>query len=87
MSGQSTVRQTGPDGSAGSAGQFELLREAEACAVALPHGPEGTGIRALLVAFRFKFAPEMLLDVALVKAILDRPEAARVSRFSAAGAA
>lgn len=59
-------------------------------AAALPHGaerPEETEIRALLAAFRFKFIPEMLLDVALVKAILDGPEAARDSRFSAAGAA
>lgn len=40
-------------------------------------------IRALLAAFRFKFIPEMLIDVALIKAMLDGPQAATSSRFSA----
>ena len=41
-------------------------------------------VAALLAAFRFKFIPEMLIDVVLVKAMLDGPSQAPVSRFSAA---
>jgi hypothetical protein len=41
-------------------------------------------ISAIISAFRLKFIPEMLLDVALVKTLLDGREAARASRFSAA---
>ncbi len=37
----------------------------------------------ILAAFRLKFIPEMLIDVALIKGLMDGPEAARVSRFSA----
>lgn len=39
-------------------------------------------IAAIVAAFRLKFIPEMLLDVALIKALLDGPEAARGSPFS-----
>jgi hypothetical protein len=42
-------------------------------------------VRAILAAFRLKFIPEMLLDVALVKAMLDGPEEASSSRFSGTG--
>lgn len=42
-------------------------------------------IRSILTAFQHKFIPEMLLDVALIKALLDGPEATTSSRFSAAG--
>ncbi|GAB3538041.1 hypothetical protein GCM10027443_32150 [Pontibacter brevis] len=41
-------------------------------------------VRAILAAFRLKFIPEMLLDAALIKAMLDGPEQASSSRFSVA---
>lgn len=41
-------------------------------------------VRAILAGFRTRFIPEMLVDAALIKAILDGPAAARTSRFSAA---
>lgn len=41
-------------------------------------------VGAILTAFRYKFIPEMLIDVALIKALLDGPEEAYTSRFSAA---
>lgn len=41
-------------------------------------------VSAILAAFRMRFIPEMLLDVALVKSLLDGADAARRSRFSAA---
>lgn len=37
----------------------------------------------MLAAFRLNFIPEMLIDVAMVKSLLDGSEAARTSRFSA----
>lgn len=40
--------------------------------------------RAILAAFRLKFIPEMLLDAALIKAMLDGVEEATSSRFSVA---
>lgn len=40
-------------------------------------------VAALLDAFRLKFIPEMLIDVVLVKAMLDGPDEAGLSRFSA----
>lgn len=46
---------------------------------------QGEEIRRILTAFQHKFIPEMLLDVALLKAMLDGEEAAAFSRFSAAG--
>lgn len=42
-------------------------------------------IKGILITFQHKFIPEMLLDVALIKALLDGPEATTSSRFSAAG--
>jgi hypothetical protein len=39
-------------------------------------------IRDLLAAFRLKFIPEMLLDVTLIKALVDGPAQARISRFT-----
>jgi hypothetical protein len=45
---------------------------------------QSTEIRSVLAAFRLKFIPEMLIDVAMIEALLDGPEAARSSRFSAA---
>lgn len=39
-------------------------------------------LRAILTVFRFRLNPDMLLDVSLIKALLDSPEAARSSRFS-----
>lgn len=41
-------------------------------------------IHTILALFRFKLIPDLLLDVALIEAMLDGPEAARRSRFSAA---
>lgn len=41
-------------------------------------------VRAILAAFRFKFIPEMLLDSALIKTMLDGAEEATSSRFSVA---
>lgn len=42
-------------------------------------------IHAVLAVFRFKLIPDLLMDVALIKAMLDGRDAARRSRFSAAG--
>lgn len=42
-------------------------------------------LRAILAVFRFRLNADMLLDVSLIKALLDGPEAARFSRFSFAG--
>lgn len=39
-------------------------------------------LRAILAVFRFRVIPDTFLEVALIKAMLDGPEAARVSRFS-----
>ncbi|MDP9455462.1 MAG: hypothetical protein CYG60_19215 [Actinobacteria bacterium] len=39
-------------------------------------------LRAILAVFRFRLNPDTLLDVSLIKALLDGPEAARSSRFS-----
>ena len=49
------------------------------------HEAQRDEVRALLAAFRNKFIPEMLLDVALIKALIDGPASARASRFSVAG--
>ena len=40
-------------------------------------------IQAILAAFRFKFIPEMLIDVSLIKAMLDGTDEATSSPFSA----
>ena len=48
------------------------------------HEAQRDEVRALLAAFRSKFIPEMLLDVALIKALIDGPASARASRFSVA---
>jgi hypothetical protein len=46
-------------------------------------GEEQIGeLRAILAVFRFRLNADMLLDVSLIKALLDGPEAARSSRFS-----
>ncbi|CAA9441421.1 MAG: hypothetical protein AVDCRST_MAG80-1368 [uncultured Rubrobacteraceae bacterium] len=42
-------------------------------------------LRAILAVFRFRIIVDTLLDVSLIKALLDGPEAARSSRFSFAG--
>lgn len=42
-------------------------------------------VKSILTAFRLKYIPEMLLDVALVKVLLDGEEAAKHSKFSMAG--
>ena len=39
-------------------------------------------LRAILAVFRFRLNPDTLLDVSLIKSLLDGPEAARSSRFS-----
>ncbi len=39
-------------------------------------------LRAILSVFRFRLNSDMLVDVSLIKALLDGPEAARSSRFS-----
>ena len=39
-------------------------------------------VRAILAVFRFRVISDMFLDVSLIKAMLDGPEAARSSRFS-----
>jgi hypothetical protein len=39
-------------------------------------------IRAVLALFRFRIIPDTFLEVPLVKAFLDGPQAARSSRFS-----
>ena len=42
-------------------------------------------LRAILAVFHFRLNADMLLDVSLIKALLDGPEAARSSRFSFTG--
>lgn len=70
-----------------------LVERARAGVRSLPGGGAGKAdldrigtndIRAILAAFRFKFIPEMLIDVTLIKAMLDGPEVATSSRFSSA---
>ena len=39
-------------------------------------------LRAILAMFRFRVIPDTFLEVAVIKAMLDGPEAARISRFS-----
>lgn len=41
-------------------------------------------INAILAVFRFKLIPDLLLDVAMVEAMLDGPEEAQSSGFSVA---
>ncbi len=74
----------------------DLIARATALAEALPplaleggpfDGEQGDDVRALLAAFRRKFIPEMLIDAVAIKAMLDGPESATVSRFSVAGGA
>lgn len=72
----------------------ELLEEARNVALELPlptaeearrHGvseEEIDDIRAVLALFRFRIISDTFLEVPLVKAFLDGPEAARHSRFS-----
>lgn len=74
----------------------DLIARATALADTLPplalggdriDGEQGDDIRALLAAFRRKFIPEMLIDGVAIKAMLDGPQSATVSRFSVAGEA
>lgn len=44
-------------------------------------------VKLILAAFRLKFIPEMLVDVALIKVLLDGRASAKVSKFSVAGKA
>jgi hypothetical protein len=39
-------------------------------------------LRAVLAVFRFRVIPETFIEVALIKTLLDGPDAARSSRFS-----
>ncbi len=76
----------------------ELLEEARAVVLGLPlpNREEVTALgldgkcleelRAILAVFRFRIIPDTFLEVALIKAMLDGPEAARTSRFSLAAA-
>lgn len=43
---------------------------------------ESADIKAICAVFRFRLVPDLLLDVSLIKAMLDGPDAARISRFS-----
>ena len=43
---------------------------------------EAEEISAICALFRFRLVSDLLIDVSLIKAMLDGPEAARVSRFS-----
>lgn len=45
---------------------------------------QSSEIKLILLAFQHKFIPEMLLDVGLIKAMLDGVKAASSSRFSVA---
>lgn len=47
------------------------------------HGLRRDDLRAVLVVFRFRVIPDLLLDVSLVRAMVDGPDAAGQSRFSA----
>jgi hypothetical protein len=50
----------------------------------IPNEARTEDISMLLAAFRREFIPSMMLDVALIKTMLDGQDAARQSRFSAA---
>ncbi len=43
---------------------------------------EAEEISAICALFRFRLVSDLLIDVTLIKAMLDGPENARVSRFS-----
>lgn len=68
----------------------ELAKLATAAAESLPlrgslqDAKRTDDISYLLSAFRWEFIPSMMLDVALIKAMIDGPEAARRSGFSVA---
>lgn len=65
----------------------ELAGSSGAHAVGPPKvdGEQVAEIRSILAVFRLRIIPDLLLDVSLIKAALDSPEAARSSRFSVAG--
>lgn len=63
----------------------QALEAATQAKAKLPRAPEAKDeLRAMLAVFRFRVIPDLLLDVALVKTMIDGAEAARHSRFSAA---
>lgn len=64
----------------------ELAGSSGAHAVGPPKvdGEQVAEIRCILAVFRLRIIPDLLLDVSLIKAALDGPEAARSSRFSVA---
>ncbi|MDX6749315.1 halocarboxylic acid dehydrogenase DehI family protein [Geminicoccaceae bacterium 1502E] len=64
-----------------------LIAEGMRLAASLPGerpGPLPERLRDVLSVFRLRFIPDLMIDVATVKALLDGPEAVRRSRFSAA---
>lgn len=69
-----------------------LVRSAHAAVRELPFGgttaagldeAQRAEVRDILAGFRTRFIPEMLLDAALIKALIDGPGRARASTFSA----
>jgi hypothetical protein len=69
----------------------QALRAVESCWPAWTSSPreeavsssrELEEIRAICAVFRYRLVPDLLLDVSLIKAMLDGPEAARTCRFS-----
>jgi len=72
----------------------ELLQHARSAVLELPLPSKGEvsalgvddesagELRAILAVFRLRVIPDTFLEVALIKAMLDGPEAARSSRFS-----
>lgn len=64
-----------------------LVAEGMRLAASLPGerpGPPPERLRDVLAVFRLRFIPDIMIDVATVKALLDGPEAARRSRLAAA---
>jgi hypothetical protein len=48
-----------------------------------PVSPASDSVRAILAVFRYRLIPDLLLDVTLIKVMLDGPQAAAHSRLSA----
>lgn len=71
----------------------ELVERASAAVRGLPAPPveppvsseEAADLRRLLAVFRFRIIPDLLMDVSLIKAMLEGTGEARSSRFSTAG--
>jgi hypothetical protein len=71
------------DGALGAIQGFSLPEVSEAKALGITD-QQIEELRAILAVFRFRLIPDLLLEVTLIKAMLDGPEAARSSHLNAA---